>query len=225
MRVADNVQIINEQIEAACKRSNRHMDEVKLIAVTKYVSIERALEAVEAGIHHIGENRDEGLNNKYPSLPENTVWHFIGTLQTRKVKSIIDKVDYIHSLDRLSLAKEIDKRASKKVKCFVQVNVSGEESKHGLSFEEVEPFIREIQQYNQVEIVGLMTMAPYIEDENKLREYFKQLRILRDKISSLNMEHAPCNELSMGMSNDFELAIEEGATYVRVGTALVGNEQ
>lgn len=225
MRVADNLQIVNEQIEAACKRSNRQMDEVELIAVTKYVSIERALEAVEAGVCHIGENRDDGLKNKYQSLPEQTIWHFIGTLQTRKVKSIIDEVDYIHSLDRLSLAKEINKRASKKVKCFIQVNVSGEESKHGLSPKEVEPFIRELESFEQIEIVGLMTMAPYIENKNELRGYFKQLRVLRDQISSLNMKHAPCTELSMGMSNDFELAIEEGATFIRIGTALVGNER
>src|SRR5699024_10585041 len=112
MRVADNLQHINEQIEAACSRSDREREDVKLIAVTKYVSVERTLEAIEAGIVHIGENRDDGLNNKFEHVKDHAIWHFIGTLQTRKVRTIIDKVDYLHSLDRISLAKEINKRAS-----------------------------------------------------------------------------------------------------------------
>ncbi len=148
--------------------------------------------------------------------------HFIGSLQTRKVKEVIDDIDYLHALDRLKLAKEIEKRANHKVKCFVQVNVSGEESKHGMSPEEVIPFIKEMENFEHIEIVGLMTMAPLTEDKEKLRQYFKQLRLLKDKVQSLNLSYAPCTELSMGMSNDFNEAIIEGASYVRIGTKLVG---
>jgi len=224
MKVADNLQTIKETIARACEQSNRSPEEVKIIAVTKYVSIERAKEALNAGIVDLGENREEGLAAKWEALQDNPTWHFIGSLQTRKVKNIIDKVDYIHSLDRLSLAKEINKRANKKIKCLVQVNVSGEESKHGLAPEEVMTFIDEIKQFPNIEIVGLMTMAPYIDNREFLHECFKKLRNIQLDIQKLALEYAPCTELSMGMSNDYAIAIEEGATMVRIGTALVGEE-
>ena len=137
MKVADNLVRIEEQIEKACQNSGRKRDEITLIAVTKYVSIERAKEALDAGIVNLGENRDEGLLNKYEVLKDQPKWHYIGSLQTRKVKNIIDKVVYIHSMDRISLAEEIQKRAHAQIKCLVQVNVSGEESKHGI---EPKPF-------------------------------------------------------------------------------------
>ncbi|KAA9025950.1 YggS family pyridoxal phosphate-dependent enzyme [Niallia endozanthoxylica] len=224
MKVADNLQTINETIVKACEQSNRSPEEVKIIAVTKYVSIERAKEALNAGIVDLGENREEGLAAKWEALQGKPTWHFIGSLQTRKVKNIIDKVDYIHSLDRLSLAKEINKRANKKIKCLVQVNVSGEESKHGLAPEEVMTFIDEIKQFPNIEIAGLMTMAPYIDNREFLHECFKKLRKIQLDIQKLELEYAPCKELSMGMSNDYAIAIEEGATMVRIGTALVGEE-
>ena len=144
MKVIENLQAIQENILQACVKSNRNPNEVKIIAVTKYVSIDRAKEAIEAGIVNLGENYDEGLIAKWEVLQDKPTWHFIGSLQTRKVKNIIDKVDYIHSLDRLSLAKEINKRANKRMKCLVQVNVSGEESKHGLAPQEVINFIKSI---------------------------------------------------------------------------------
>src|SRR5690606_13849329 len=131
-------------------------------------------------------------------------------------------VDYIHSLDRLSLAKEINKRANKTINCFVQVNVSGEESKHGLSPEDTIPFIESLQQYSNIRVIGLMTMAPHTKDEMILRSCFKNLRQLQKDIQLLSLNNAPCRELAMGMSNDYEIAIEEGATYIRIGTALVG---
>ena len=132
MRVSEKLATITNRIEEAASRAGRNPNEIKIIAVTKYVSVERAEEAVEANIIDLGENRDEGLNAKYEAIGDRAKWHFIGSLQTRKVKLVIDKVDYIHSLDRESLAKEIDRRTSKTINCFVQVNVSGEESKHGL---------------------------------------------------------------------------------------------
>lgn len=214
---------IQEKIENACQKSNRNPEEITIIAVTKYVSIERAQEVMECGIHHLGENRDEGLLEKWNVFRDKPVWHYIGTLQTRKVKNVIDQVDYIHSVDRIALAKEINKRATKVVKCFIQVNVSGEESKSGLHPSEVVDFVHQLSEFPHLHIVGLMTMAPNTEDEQVLRNCFRQLKSIQTKIQSLHLTYAPCKELSMGMSNDFGIAIEEGATMVRIGTALVGN--
>ncbi|MCM3739123.1 YggS family pyridoxal phosphate-dependent enzyme [Oceanobacillus luteolus] len=222
MVVTTNLEEIRKNMEAACKRSNRNVKDITLIAVTKYVTIERNNELLEAGIQHFGENRNEGFLEKYEAIGEKAKWHFIGTLQSRKVKDIIDKVDMIHSLDRKSLAKEINKRASKTIECFVQVNVSGEETKHGLSVEEVESFIEQIAQYDKIKVVGLMTMAPHIEDQEEIRSVFQQLAQLRNKIKDKNLAHAPCHYLSMGMSNDYKIAIEEGATHIRIGSKLVG---
>ena len=149
---------------------------MKLIAVTKYVSTERATEALEAGIINLGENRDDGLLAKWEVLRDKPDWHFIGTLQTRKVKNIIDKVEYIHSLDRLSLAEEINKRADNKIKCLVQVNVSQEESKHGLSAEEAIDFIESLRPFENISVEGLMTMAPFTDDEQIVRDLFSQIK-------------------------------------------------
>lgn len=224
MRVIENLKHIRSNIEEACKRSGRSPEEVTIIAVTKYVSVERAQEAVEAGILHLGENRDEGLLNKWDHLGDKPTWHYIGTMQTRKVKNVIDKIDYLHSLDRLSLAKEVNKRANHKVKCFVQVNVSGEESKHGMEPETVLDFIKDLKGLEHIQVEGLMTMAPYTDDESELRKCFRQLKGLQQEVQQLHLDYAPCRELSMGMSNDYQIAIEEGATIVRIGTALVGEE-
>ncbi|TYO72239.1 YggS family pyridoxal phosphate-dependent enzyme [Rossellomorea marisflavi] len=224
MNVEQRLQRIDSSIEQACENAGRSPGDVKVVAVTKYVTIERAQEAVTAGITHLGENRDTGLTEKYEAIGNRVDWHFIGSLQTRKVKQIIDKVSYIHSLDRHSLAVEIDKRADKPVNCFVQVNVSGEESKHGISPEEVRDFIISLKELVNINVVGLMTMAPNTQDEAFLRSCFRNLRMLQEEIKALGLPHAPCTELSMGMSNDFQIAIEEGATFVRIGTALVGND-
>ena len=224
MKVIENLQAIQENILQACVKSNRNPNEVKIIAVTKYVSNDRAKEAIEAGILDLGENYDEGLIAKWEVLQDKPTWHFIGSLQTRKVKNIIDKVDYIHSLDRPSLAKEINKRANKRMKCLVQVNVSGEESKHGLAPQEVITFIKSIQDYPNIEVAGLMTMAPHTDDQSILRHCFRTLKSLQIEVQQMKLEYAPCTELSMGMSNDYAIAVEEGATLVRIGTALVGEE-
>ncbi|MFT8320765.1 MAG: YggS family pyridoxal phosphate-dependent enzyme [Bacillus sp. (in: firmicutes)] len=225
MFVKGNLAEINKNIEEACMKANRSTDDITVIAVTKYVTIERAQEALEAGVVHLGENREEGLLSKQEVLKDKPVWHFIGSLQTRKVKSIINHVDYIHSLDRLSLAKEIHKRADKTIKCFVQVNVSQEETKHGLAPKDTIRFIENLAEYTNIEIVGLMTMAPFTDDEVSLRYCFQTLKQLQTAIQNLQLNYAPCSELSMGMSNDYSIAIEEGATMVRIGTALVGNEK
>ncbi|MEI5906094.1 YggS family pyridoxal phosphate-dependent enzyme [Bacillus spongiae] len=224
MSVAENLKTIQDNIHSACQKTSRNVEEVSIIAVTKYVTLERTKEAVEAGIVHLGENREEGLMKKWDEIKDGAQWHFIGTLQSRKVKSIIDKVSYIHSLDRISLAKEIHKRAKYPIYCFVQVNVSGEESKHGLPPEDVINFIHELQKYSNIVVKGLMTMAPFIEEEEQLRMYFRTLKELQENVKDLKLSYAPCDELSMGMSNDYRIAVEEGATFVRIGTALVGEE-
>lgn len=225
MKVAAKLEAIQQQIADACFRAHRNPEEVRLIAVTKYVSTKRAQEALDAGVTDLGENRDDGLLEKWNLLKGKPVWHFIGSLQTRKVKNIIDKVDYIHSLDRISLAEEIQKRSPKKIKCLVQVNVSGEESKHGLHPDEVIPFIEQLQAFDKIVIAGLMTMAPLTNDEEVLRNCFRHLRELREQVRARQFAAAPCDHLSMGMSNDFHIAVEEGATMVRIGTALVGEDE
>jgi pyridoxal phosphate enzyme (YggS family) len=224
MRVAANYDLVKQQINEACLRVKRNPDKVTVIAVTKYVSIERANEALQAGIINLGENRDDGLLRKWDVLKDKPVWHYIGSLQTRKVKNIINIVEYIHSLDRTSLAEEINKRAERKVKCFVQVNVSGEESKHGLSTEEALIFIESLSKFENISVEGLMTIAPHTKNESEIRECFRKLRELREQVQALDLNYAPCTELSMGMSNDYGIAIEEGATMVRIGTALVGED-
>ena len=147
-----------------------------MIAVTKYVTIERAKEAYQAGIRHFGENRLEGFKEKKAALPDDAIFHFIGSLQSRKVKDVINEVDYFHALDRLSLAKEINKRANHVISCFVQVNVSGEESKHGIALDEVNEFLNELKDYENIKIVGLMTMAPLTDDASYIKSIFHDLR-------------------------------------------------
>lgn len=224
MSVKENLQQIQANIIEVCRKTNRDPNEIKLIAVTKYVSTETAQSAIEAGIKHIGENRDSGLNQKWEVIGEQVKWHYIGSLQTRKVKNIIDKVDYIHSLDRLSLAEEINKRSENIIKCFVQVNAASEETKQGLSLEEVVPFIENLKDFPNIRVEGLMTMAPFTEDEGILRETFRKVNKLQKDVQALNLPYAPCKELSMGMSNDYIIAIEEGSTMIRIGTSLVGKE-
>ena len=223
MNVRENFETITREISETCKKVGRNADEVKLIAVTKYVTDARVEEAIEAGITDFAENRPQNYVERKGKY-SNKSWHLIGSLQTRKVRDVINEVDYFHALDRDSLAKEIEKRADKEIKCFVQVNVSGEESKHGLTSEEAINFIKLLEHYSKIKVVGLMTMAPFVEDEEILRNCFRRLRQLRDEVKGLNLAYAPCEFLSMGMSNDYKIAIEEGATHIRVGTALVGCE-
>ena len=223
MNVRENFETITREIVETCKQVGRNADEVKLVAVTKYATDARVEEALEAGIADFAENRPQNYVERKGKYSDKT-WHLIGSLQTRKVRDVINEVDYFHALDRDSLAKEIEKRAEKETKCFVQVNVSGEESKHGLTSEEAIDFIKSLEQYSKIKVVGLMTMAPFVEDEEILRNCFRKLRRLRDEVKGLNLSYAPCEFLSMGMSNDYKIAIEEGATHIRVGTALVGCE-
>lgn len=219
--IENNLAEVNQKIEQACAQVNRNHSEVTLIAVTKTVDIQTTSELIDLGQVHIAENRADKFLAKKAALPsKDIVWHYIGNLQRRKVKEVINEVDYFHALDSLRLADEIQKRANHVIKCFVEVNVSGEESKHGFALEEVKDFILSLQNHEFIQVVGLMTMAPFDSTSQQQHEIFKQLKQKQLEIEALNLSYAPCHELSMGMSNDYEIAVMEGATYVRVGTAL-----
>lgn len=224
--IRENIESIRKRIADAAKRAGRDVDDIKLIAVTKTVDVDKVVEAIAAGALDAGENKPQELARKYEVLGDKIRWHQIGSLQTNKVKYIIDKVCMIHSLDREGLAEEIDKRANKigrVIDCLVQVNISGEESKHGMSREEVEPFVRLVaEKYPNIKIKGLMTMAPFDAERDEIRKVFRDLKELSDEINNMNIGNVEMNELSMGMTNDFEIAVEEGATMVRVGTAIFG---
>lgn len=223
MNITENLQLVREKINTAAANSKRPPEEIILVAVTKNTSTEAIQVAIDSGVTHIGENKVQEILKKYDDIGNQVTWHMIGHLQRNKVKYIIDKVDYIHSLDSLALAIEIDKRAAminRSMKCLLEVNISGEESKYGLSPQEVEPLLKELENLNSIEIVGLMTMAPYMEDPEETRQYFKGLRELSNKLSQRSYKNVDLRILSMGMSNDYEVAIEEGASIVRVGSAI-----
>ena len=225
MSIKENIISIKKDIEDIREKSNRK-EEVNLMAVTKTVDVDKVLEAIDAGITDIGENKPQELSRKYDVIGDKVRYHLIGTLQTNKVKYIIDKVYMIHSLDRIALCEEIQKRAEKidkVVNCLVQVNISKEESKHGLEENEVIDFVKTVSaNYKNINIKGLMTMAPFTDDEDEIRTVFKGLKNLSLEIKKLNLPNVEMNNLSMGMSHDYKIAIEEGATIIRVGTSIFG---
>lgn len=222
--IKENFENIVRKIENACIRANRKTDEVKLITVTKTVDETRIREALEAGAYALGENRVQEAVEKYDCL-KNGELHIIGHLQKNKVKYIIDKAELIHSVESLELVKEIDKRAKqidKLQKILIEVNVSGEESKFGITPDAVLDFVKETAKYSNVRIEGLMTVAPFGETEERLRKIFSALKKISLDIEAEKIDTVNMGELSMGMTDDFEIAIEEGATMVRVGTGIFG---
>lgn len=226
LTLQERIAEVEERVARACAASGRDRNDVKVIAVTKYVSLEMVSSVLEAGLEHIAESRWQDAEHKWKALGNQGTWHFIGHLQTNKVKDVIGKFQYIHSLDRISLAQELHKKAiaaDQEVNVFLQVNISGEDTKFGLSPETVPGFLREIASLDRVKVIGLMTMAPLEGDPELTRPVFRGLRELRDELNQLALTPEPIRELSMGMSNDFEVAIQEGATWVRLGTVLVGH--
>ena len=216
-----NTELVFQQIADASQKANRNLDAVSVIAVTKYVDVQTAEALLPLGIHHIGENRVDKFLEKYQALKDYPVtWHLIGTLQRRKVKEVIPYVDYFHALDSLKLAQEIQKRTDHVIKCFLQVNISGEESKHGFSKEELLELLPELAKLDQIEYVGLMTMAPFEAGSDELKEIFKDTQALQAEIREKQIPNMPMTELSMGMSRDFKEAIQFGSTFVRIGTAF-----
>ena len=221
MNLKKNTELVFQQIADASQKANRNLDAVSVIAVTKYVDVQTAEALLPLGIHHIGENRVDKFLEKYQALKDYPVtWHLIGTLQRRKVKEVIPFVDYFHALDSLKLAQEIQKRTDHVVKCFLQVNISGEESKHGFSKEELLELLPELAKLDQIEYVGLMTMAPFEADSDELKGIFKDTQALQAEIREKQIPNMPMTELSMGMSRDFKEAIQFGSTFVRIGTAF-----
>lgn len=229
MTLQNRLRDVEKSVKEACLRGGRRPEDVRIIAVTKYVSLHTAEAVVSEGIRDIGENRWPDAREKWNALNGQATFHYIGSLQTNKVKDVVGKFAYIHSLDRLSLAEAIHHRAQALgivVPCLFQVNISGEQSKHGLAPEDLRAFIEALQAngLDRIMPIGLMTMAPYESEPEATRPIFRALRELRDQLNAEAIFKKPLTELSMGMSNDFEVAIEEGATMVRLGTVLVGKE-
>ncbi|WP_213496891.1 YggS family pyridoxal phosphate-dependent enzyme [Lactococcus formosensis] len=221
MSIAENVENILNKVDVAKAASSYSNQDVQVIAVTKYVEAEKAAQVVEAGIHHLAENRTDLFLEKYKALENKDItWHLIGNLQRRKVKDVINLVDYFHALDSVKLAKEIEKRAEHPIKCFLEVNITGEETKHGFAPEDIDQALAEISQLDNVEIVGLMTMAPIDADNEQLDNIFASMKQLQIEIAAKEITNIPCTELSMGMSCDYTRAIQQGATFVRIGTAF-----
>lgn len=216
-----NKDLVFEQVAQATKAANRSQESVKIIAVTKYVDSGVAARLIDTGIEHIGENRVDMFLDKYEALKDkNLTWHLIGTLQRRKVKNVINYVDYFHALDSVKLAAEIQKRAEHPIKCFLQINISEEESKHGFKVSEVDEALEQISDFDKVEIVGLMTMAPKNASESEIDDIFGKADQLRQDLQERHLPHMPFTELSMGMSGDFPIAIRNGATFVRIGSSF-----
>jgi len=222
--IKDNFLDVTKRIEAAAIRANRKAEDIKLITVTKTIDEDRIKEALEAGAYALGENRVQEAVEKYSCLKEGEL-HIIGHLQKNKVKYIIDKAELIHSVESLELVKEIDKRAkgiNKIQRILIEVNVSGEESKFGLAPCKVLEFVKETSKYSNVKVEGLMTVAPFGAEESELRKIFSHLKKISLDIEAEKIDTVSMGELSMGMTDDFEIAIEEGATMVRVGTGIFG---
>lgn len=216
-----NKDLIFDEVSQAAEAAHRNKDSVTVIAVTKYVDSETAEKLVETGIKHIGENRVDKFLDKYNALREKKLtWHLIGSLQRRKVKEVINLVDYFHALDSVKLAAEIQKRAEHPIKCFLQVNISEEASKHGFKTSEALEALEQMETFDKVQIVGLMTMAPFGASEEELSTIFKTANELRNQLQKKEFSNAPMTELSMGMSGDFPIAIREGSTFVRIGTSF-----
>jgi len=221
MSIAENVKNILNKVDVAKATSPYSNQDVQVIAVTKYVDTAKAAQVVEAGIHHLAENRTDLFLEKYKAFENKDItWHLIGSLQRRKVKDVINLVDYFHALDSVKLAKEIEKRAEHMIKCFLEVNISGEVTKHGFAPEDIDQALAEISQLENVEIVGLMTMAPIDADNEQLDNIFASMKQLQIEIAAKEITNIPCTELSMGMSRDYTRAIQQGATFVRIGTAF-----
>ena len=223
--LSENLKCVEQRICKACERAGRERDEVTLIAVSKTKPVEMLEEIYSEEIRYFGENKVQEMCDKYEVMPKDIKWQMIGHLQTNKVKYIVDKADLIHSVDSVRLAETIDKEAKKKdriVRILLEVNMARDESKFGLMPEEVMEVVDRIAALDNVRVEGLMTIAPFVEDPEENRKYFAALKQLSVDIRGKNVNNVNMSILSMGMTNDFEVAIEEGATMVRIGTAIFG---
>jgi PLP dependent protein len=223
--VKANIERIRSAIAGAALRAGRKVSDVRLMAVTKTVDDDGIMEAIEAGVDIIGESYVQEAKRKIEKMGRNIEWHMIGYLQSNKAKYAVKLFDMIHSVDRMDLAVELDRRAGAAdlaTKILIEVNISGEKTKSGVPYEEAMRLVKDISSLDNLSIQGLMTMAPWFDNPEDARPYFKALRELRDRIINANIVRADMRELSMGMSGDYEVAVEEGATIVRVGRSIFG---
>lgn len=223
--LGQNLKAVQEKIISACQRANRNPDEVLLVAVSKTKPLADVEELIKYNQMDYGENKVQELVDKYENVSSPVNWHLIGHLQTNKVKYIVDKACLIHSVDSLHLAQEIEKEAAKKnviCKILIQVNIAKEDTKFGIDEKDVYDLIDQIKDFKHIQVEGLMTIAPFVENPEKNRVHFRNLHQLSLDIKSKNIDNINMNVLSMGMTNDYEVAIEEGATIVRVGTGIFG---
>jgi hypothetical protein len=221
-RLRHNLAAVEERIERARSRAGL-TDSPRLLVAGKYLSVDEMGALAEAGIRLVGENRAEGLETKWSRWKDSFEFHFIGHLQSRKVPRVLPYVSLIHSVESISLVEELDKRAETEVQVLLEVNVSGEESKYGILPAAAETFLERAAAYRRVRFTGLMTMAPLVPDAESTRTFFRELRELRDRLATSFTGRYELTELSMGMSNDYEVAVEEGATIVRIGSALLSD--
>lgn len=223
--VKENLAIVEDRVKAACDRAGRSYGSVTLIAVSKTKPVRLVEQAYEYGIRQFGENKAQEMKEKYDMLPKNIEWHFIGRLQTNKIKYVLGRAALIHSVDSLHLAEAIEAECVKKgleADVLVEVNVAQEETKSGIKTEEAEGLVKDIARLPHVHVKGLMTIAPFVENAGNNRMIFRTLKELSVDIAGKNIDNVSMNILSMGMTNDYEVAIEEGATHIRVGTAIFG---
>lgn len=223
--ITENLEQVRKNIDEACRMAGRDPKEVTLIAVSKTKPVSMLKEAYDAGARCFGENKVQEIMDKHPQLPEDIQWHMIGHLQKNKVKYIVDKVSMIHSVDSLRLAQTIEQEAAKHNVCvpvLLEVNVAQEESKFGLKMDEVLPLIETIADFPHIKVQGLMTIAPYVENAEDNRDFFRQLKKLSVDIEAKNINNVSMSVLSMGMTGDYQVAVQEGATMVRVGTGIFG---
>ena len=224
--IIENIDDILKKIDDTCKKTGRNSKDITVIAVSKTVDSKRAKEAVEAGVENLGENRVQELVKKYDELADTDIkWHMIGHLQKNKVKYIIDKTVLIHSVVSIELAEEINKRAIKNnltSNVLIELNIGEEESKFGINEDNIYDFVKNMEQFENIKVLGLMTVAPFCEDPEDVRWVFKKMKNINDKISTMNLRNTEMKYLSMGMTNDYEVAIEEGSNIIRIGTAIFG---
>ena len=221
----DNVNNILNEIKDICESKGRNFDEVTLIAVTKTLETQKIKDAVSLGLKDIGENKVQEIMDKYEDIKDISDIHMIGHLQSNKVKYIIDKVKLIHSVDSISLMKEINKRGRRAkviANVLIQINISGEATKYGIKLEEIDDFLKKSEKYDNVRIKGLMTMAPHVDNPELIRPVFRALKETYDRISTENYKNVEMKYISMGMTNDYKIALEEGSNMLRIGTKIFG---
>lgn len=224
MSIRENLEILKNRIDKAAKRAGRNTDDIKLVAVTKFVDVAKIEEAIDSGITAIGENRVQEAKGKYKIIGNKVEWHMVGHIQTNKVKDTVKIFDLIHSIDSIKLASELDKegkKINKIIKGLIQINISGEDTKFGIKKEGVFNLLLKISNMTNLKIEGLMTIAPITSNKDLISRCFRELRILSENIDN-KFDNVKMNYLSMGMTNDFEIAINEGANIIRIGTAIFG---